>query len=117
MKLPVWTKPALWGAALGAVALGVIGFSWGGWLTRGNANEMARQQTVAAIAEVLTPYCLERSKTDANSVAVLAELDTTAAFGKRAVVEKAGWATPLGAERPNRELAQACMTALTAATP
>jgi hypothetical protein len=31
------------------------------------------------------------------------------------MVEKAGWATPLGADKPNTALAQACQLALSAA--
>jgi hypothetical protein len=30
MQIPEWLKPGLYGAACGAVALAVIGFSWGG---------------------------------------------------------------------------------------
>jgi hypothetical protein len=33
MKLPAATKPFLWGAAAGAIALAIVGFNWGGWLT------------------------------------------------------------------------------------
>src|SRR4051812_31564394 len=27
MKIPVWLKPGLWGAAIGAVAMAIVGFS------------------------------------------------------------------------------------------
>ena len=32
MKIPIETKPALWGVAGGAVALAIVGLTWGGWL-------------------------------------------------------------------------------------
>jgi hypothetical protein len=41
MHPPEWLKPGLYGAACGAVALAVIGFSWGGWVTGGTARTMA----------------------------------------------------------------------------
>ncbi len=41
MRTPEWLKPGLYGAACGAVALAVIGFSWGGWVTGGMARTMA----------------------------------------------------------------------------
>jgi len=41
MKLPIETKPALWGAACGAIALAIVGFSWGGWVT-GKKAELPR---------------------------------------------------------------------------
>jgi len=33
-----------YGAACGAVALAVVGFSWGGWATGGTARLMAAEQ-------------------------------------------------------------------------
>ncbi|MDP1730770.1 MAG: hypothetical protein Q8L54_06230 [Devosia sp.] len=115
MQFPVWIKPALLGAGAGAVALAIIGFSWGGWVTGGSASDMAKKQSLAAIAAALTPYCLERSQSDPNAIGVLAELKAASTYGRRAIVEKAGWATPLGMEKPNTELAQACQLALSAA--
>ena len=41
MNIPEWLKPALYGAAAGAGALAIIGFTWGGWVTGGTAKEMA----------------------------------------------------------------------------
>lgn len=112
MKLPTWTKPALSGAVAGAVALAFVGFTWGGWTTAGAAKDMARKDSLAAIAAALTPYCLERSASDPNSIALIAELKAASSFQRRGMVEKAGWATPLGMDKPNIELAQACQLAL-----
>ena len=41
MNIPIETKPALWGAAGGAVAAAIIGFTWGGWVTGGKAETSA----------------------------------------------------------------------------
>ena len=115
MKLPVWTKPATYGAVAGAVVLAAVGFTWGGWTTAGAAQDLAKKESVAAITAALIPYCLERAASDPNTVVLMAELDAAPGFNRRAMVEKAGWATPLGAEGPNKDLAQACQLALTAA--
>ena len=115
MKLPEWTKPALTGAVVGAIAVALIGFSWGGWTTQGAAKDMARKEAVAAIAAALTPYCIERAQADPNSAVVFAELKAASGFSRRAIVEKAGWATPLGTDKPDSVLAQACQLALVAA--
>ena len=40
-------KPVLWGAIGGAIALSIIGFAWGGWVTGGTAQEMRQSQDVA----------------------------------------------------------------------
>jgi hypothetical protein len=112
MQLPEWTKPALLGAGAGAIALAVIGFNWGGWMTNSSAVEMSNEQSTAAMVAALTPYCIQMSKDDPKSFSVLAELKEASSYKRRGIVEKAGWATPLGAEEPDRDLAEACQTAL-----
>ena len=54
MELPKWTEPALCGAGVGAIALAIIGFNWGGWVTGGTAAEMAEKSSRSAVAEALT---------------------------------------------------------------
>ena len=63
----------------------------------------------------MTPYCVALSKSDPKSVEILAELKAAPTYSRRGVIEKAGWATPLGAEKPNSDLAKACDVALAAA--
>jgi hypothetical protein len=112
MKTPVWIQPALLGAGVGAIAMAIVGFGWGGWVTGGAARDAAAKESTAAIVAALTPYCLERSENDPQSIQVLAELKAASTYNRRGIVEKAGWATPLGAEKPNTALAQACQLAL-----
>jgi hypothetical protein len=38
MQIPAEVKPACWGAVGGAVALAIVGFMWGGWVTGGKAE-------------------------------------------------------------------------------
>lgn len=115
MSIPAWTKPALYGAVSGAVLLAIVGFMWGGWVTAGSAQDLAAKQSAADVVVALTPYCVEKSRIDPARDTVLAELGAARSTAKRAIVEKAGWATPLGSENPNRALATACVTALEAA--
>lgn len=112
MQFPEWVKPALGGAAGGAVALAIVGFSWGGWVTASTAQTMANSASNDAVVAALIPHCLARAETDPEASVVLAELKDARATGRRAVIEKAGWATPINEERPNRALAQACQEAL-----
>ncbi len=113
MQLPEWTKPALVGAGAGAIALAIVGFSWGGWMTASSATEMSSKQSVAATTKALTPYCVLKSQGDPKSVDLMAEINEASSYKRRGIVEEAGWATPLGADKPNRALAEACLTALT----
>jgi hypothetical protein len=114
MQIPAWVKPAVYGAGGGAVALAIIGFTWGGWVTGGRAQKMADSASVTAVADAMTPYCVEKSRNDPRSVEVLAELKAAQGYNRRGVVEKAGWATLLGTEKPNTDLARACEVALAA---
>lgn len=107
MQMPTWLKPGLTGAGVGAIALAIIGFSWGGWVTGGSAQDMARKAASTAVATALTPYCVERAGTP-EGASVLTELKGATAYSRKAIVENAGWATPLGMDKPNADLAQAC---------
>ena len=113
MKLPDWTKPALVGAGAGAIVLAILGFSWGGWVTGGSAQDMADKQAQTSVAAALTPYCLLKSRSDPDRASIQEELDAAASYQRLTIIEKAGWATPLGEDAPNHELARSCLTALT----
>jgi hypothetical protein len=84
-------------------------------VTSGKAQKLADSASVAAIASIMTPYCVAQSKSDPRSVEILAELAAAQGFNRRGVIEKAGWATLLGTDKPNIELAKACEVALAAA--
>ena len=112
MKFPTWIKPALFGAMAGAVALAIFGFSYGGWMTGGGAAALAKTQSEAAVVAALMPYCMDRSANDPVAATVLAELKEASTFQRRTIVEKSGWATALGTDKPNGALAQACQLKL-----
>jgi GTP cyclohydrolase I-like protein len=44
MQIPAEVKPACWGAVGGAVALAIVGFMWGGWVTGGKAEARANER-------------------------------------------------------------------------
>lgn len=112
MKIPTWLSPALYGAGAGAIVLAIIGFTWGGWVTATNARKMADNASSLAVASSLTPYCLERARADPRTAELMAELEAASGFKRRDIVEKAGWATPLGSDQPVRALALSCEQAL-----
>jgi hypothetical protein len=111
MEVHSQLKPALWGAVGGAVALAVVGFSWGGWVTGGNAETIALKRSQAAVVRVLTPMCIEKFRANANSSAKLVELKNIGtSWMRRDFIVNGGWAT-FGQDRPF-ELADACAEAL-----
>lgn len=110
MTLPTWLKPGLTGAAVGAIVLAIVGFTWGGWVTGGSAKDMVNKASNAAVAAALTPYCVERA--GSGDTAALADLKAASTYSRKSLVEKSGWATPLGTDKPNSDLAQSCQLKL-----
>lgn len=108
MKVPMELKPALWGAVGGAVALAVIGFSWGGWVTGGTAQTQARQQSDLAVVTALAPICADRFQQDAAVASNLVELQKVSSWQQASFIEKGGWAKMAGAESANPAVARAC---------
>ncbi len=114
MNIPEWLKPALYGTAAGAVALAIVGFSWGGWVTGGTAKQMAANQASLEVVAALAPICVEQSKQDPQVVDTLAQLRDAGSWQRSDMLMKAGWATMPGSSDPNRDVARACMETLAA---
>jgi hypothetical protein len=96
MKIPVETKPAVWGAVVGAVAVAITGFSWGGWTTGARAEAAAVQRSNDAVVVALAPICAERFQHATGATTNLAELKKVDAWSRGDFVEKGGWATTPG---------------------
>ena len=103
-----WLKPGICGAAMGAVALAVVGFSWGGWVTGSKARSMASDQAHLEVVAALLPICIEQSKRDPKMSATLAEMKDVGPYQRSELLMKAGWATMPGSDDPNRAVANAC---------
>ena len=108
MQTPEWLKPGLYGAACGAVALAVIGFSWGGWVTGGTARTMAADQSRAEVVTALSLICVDQSKRDPQLAERVALLKAASSYERGDLVMKNGWATMPGTTEGNRLVAIAC---------
>ena len=104
----------LQGAFAGFLATVVIGFTWGGWTLGSTAKEMAEKNASAAVVAVLAPICAEKFRQGAEATANLAELKKVNSWMQDSYIEKGGWATFPGMTSPDRGVAQACVTLLTA---
>lgn len=114
MMTPQWLKPGLYGAVLGAAALAIIGFSWGGWVTGSSARQMAGKQARLEVVEALVPVCIAQSRSDPRVAETLAELKDASSYQRADMLMKAGWATMPGADDPDRSVAAACVEKLAA---
>lgn len=112
MNTPEWLKPGIQGAVVGAVFTVIAGFSWGGWVTGGSAEEMASDLANDNVIAALLPVCVDMARTDADRIAKLATIREATNYKRRDAIMEAGWATVPGSDAPNRDLAQACIAGL-----
>lgn len=117
MNIPVETKPAFWGAVAGAVAVVIVGFNWGGWVTGGTAEADATRRVDDAIVVALAPACVEKFDQGADAAANRDVLRKTDSWSQGEFVENGGWAKMPGATTPERvtAVARACATLITGA--
>jgi len=101
-------KPTIWGAILGATALAVVGFNWGGWNTSGTSHQMAE----AAVISELVPICVGQFNADSEKAMRLAEMIEVGKWKQTEYVATSGWATMPGSDKANKGVAEDCAIAL-----
>jgi hypothetical protein len=107
MQTPDWLRPASYGAAVGAIALAVIGFTWGGWVTDGKARERAADQSRTDVVAALSLICIDQSSRDPQLIERVAALKAASSWTRGDLVMKHGWATMPGTTEANRQVAVA----------
>ncbi|KRE12515.1 hypothetical protein ASE66_18460 [Bosea sp. Root483D1] len=112
MKISADLKPAAWGAVGGAIALAVIGFTWGGWVTQSTAEREAKARSNAALVAALSPICVVRFQQQNNATEQLVELKKISSWQQGDFIAKGGWATMPGSSSPDSDVAKACAAAL-----
>jgi hypothetical protein len=114
MKISMQIKPALLGAATGAVATVIAGFTWAGWATRAGAETAANIRADNAVIAALAPVCVEKFRQGGDVSANLSALRQINTWSQGEFVEKGGWARVPGSHAPERisAVASACATLL-----
>ncbi|MDC0657912.1 hypothetical protein N6L27_07900 [Leisingera sp. SS27] len=112
MTYPEWLRPGVYGALIGAVSITIAGFSWGGWVTSGQADAMASSRSQDELIAALVPVCINLARTDSDRAAKLVTIQEATTYKRRDAVMATGWATVPGSDQPNRDLAQACLAGL-----
>ena len=117
MHVPVWIKPAVWGAVFGAVGIMIVGFSWMGWTLGHTTTRLVAEGRESAVVAALTPFCVANYMKQPDSAKKLALLrEDTSSYTQRDIIEKAGFATMPGNKEPSSGLATACEIALRTAS-
>jgi hypothetical protein len=118
MELPSATKPAAWGAVIGAIGCAVVGFSWLGWEFGSTAEKQANQRAEAAVVVALTLICVAKFQGQTDATTKLAEFNKVASsWDRRSLIEKGGWAAMPGSTTTTTSaVAAACAEKLGSAT-
>jgi hypothetical protein len=103
------TKTAVFWSWVGSVILTmIIGFAWGGWVTGGTAQTLAQKMAEDAVVKRLAPICVIQFKQAPGKDQKLKELEKTDSWQRSEYVEKQGWATMPGEEKPDSNVASEC---------
>jgi dienelactone hydrolase len=101
-------KFGLLSAAGGAVVLAIVGFNWGGWVTTGTAEAMAKESAANAVAERLGSICIAQFNKDSQKTQKLSEMKAQDTWERGRYIEKQSWAIMPGDEKPDSGVADAC---------
>ncbi len=102
-----------WACAGSIAATLVVGFSWGGWVTGGTAQDMAAKVGDEARGQLASVVCAESfmaSPDAAVQLAALKEIDSS--YQQRQFVEKGGWAVMPGEDSSDRRGVDLCAKVL-----
>src|SRR5271156_1081759 len=99
-------KPALWGAAVGAVGIAIVGFSALGWTLDSTAERMANERAEVAVVAALAPICVAKFEAQADASKKLVEFKkVSTSWDQSSFIENGGWATMPGSATPNSAVA------------
>ena len=115
MDIPAQTKPAVWGAAGGAIATLILGFYFGGWYTASSANRMAKEVSATNVIAALAPFCVDRFLKSADATQSAEVLKFTTNYERGSFLEKAGYTSLPGSKDTNWGVGRACGDLLAAA--
>ena len=101
----------LQGAAAGAVATIVVGFSWGGWSLGSTADTMAKARSELAVVAALAPVCADKFRALPDAEAKKVALSKVDSWKRRDEFPKELVTLP-GASYPSSALVDACYTLL-----
>ena len=103
-----------WSCVACVVATVVIGFTWGGWVTGGTAEEQTAQAREAGRAELAATICVARFVEAPDAAVQLAALKDASSWNRDDTIADAGWTTPLGFDGPVSGAADLCAERLVA---
>lgn len=97
-------KYGIWGLVAGAAGAMIIGFSWGGWTTRGTSQGM----TDTALLSTRAAICVAQFVKAPNEKQRFKEFQAVNSWERSTYIEKGGWDRMPGEDKANDTVARAC---------
>ncbi|HEY2988547.1 MAG TPA: hypothetical protein VGL11_12530 [Candidatus Binatia bacterium] len=101
-------KLGLWSGLGGAIVATFVGFNYGGWVTTGTAQGMAKEVAANAVAERLGAICVAQLNRDTTKSQKLSEMKGKDPWDRSRFIETQSWAIMPGDEKPENGVADAC---------
>ena len=101
-------KLGLWSGVGGAILATYVGFNFGGWMTTGTAQALAKESAATAVAERLGTICLAQLNRDGAKNQKLAALKDKDSWEMGRFIENQSWAIMPGDQKPDNGVAEAC---------
>lgn len=101
-----------WSCVGTAVAVMVVGFTVGGWVTGGTANRMAETAAEEARTQLAASVCVEKFISSPDAATTLAELKETDSWSRDDFITDGGWVTLTGMDEPVDGSADLCADTL-----
>lgn len=100
-------KAFVWGVVAGAIALLIVIFATGWVVTSSSAEAKAEEMAHNAVIDRLAPISVAQFLQDPNRAERLEEMRELHYWKRGEYVEKQGWATMPGEDKPDRSVANA----------
>lgn len=105
-----WEKIKLgsWSAVGGALVTMYVGFNFGGWITNGSAEAMAKETAATAVAERLGTICVAQFNRDTDKGQKLEQMKNKDNWEIGRYIDTQRWAIMPGTDKPESGVADAC---------
>jgi hypothetical protein len=86
----------------------LVGFTWGGWVTSGTAQQTAATVANDAVVQRLAAICVAQFHQDADGQQKLVTMKESTSYQQTNFVKEQGWSTMPGDEQSDSKVAAAC---------
>lgn len=97
-----------WSCAACVVATMVVGFTWGGWVTAGTAQDRANDAAEQAVAQLAADICVNRYLASPDARTNLTAFNEESVYRRDGLIEDGGWVTFADREDPVDGAAALC---------